>query len=190
MQAPRLPPQPQESSLIGTFWSGCAWPQENVYQAMANMSAESKQQFLPHLPRFGTLNSRMPKSSTVFISHRSADSGDAERLAADLKARGHKVWLDVWEIAVGDSITQKINDGLEGSVFLILCLSEQGVLSPWMSREWLSGLARQLNGGNVKILPLRLTGGSPPAILADIKFADAVKDYATAFGELVGAIEK
>lgn len=131
----------------------------------------------------------MPKSATVFVSHRSADSKEAERLAADLKARGHKIWLDVWEIGVGDSITQKMNEGLEGSVFLILCFSAQNVLSPWMSREWLSGLARQLNGENVKILPLRLTGGSLPAILADIKFADAVKDYATAFGELVGAIE-
>ena len=132
----------------------------------------------------------MPKNATVFISHRSADSREAERLATDLKARGYTVWLDLWEIGIGDSITQKMNEGLKGSVFLVLCLSAQDVLSPWMSREWLSGLARQLNGENVKLLPVRLTGGSPPAILADIKFADAVKDYASALAELVAVIEK
>lgn len=131
----------------------------------------------------------MPKTATVFISHRSQDSKDAERLAADLQARGHKVWLDLWEIAVGDSIVQKINEGLEGSVFLVLCFSSQDLLTPWMSREWFSALARQLNGEKVKILPVKLSGGQLPAILADFKYADAIEDYDTALRGLVSAIE-
>jgi len=51
----------------------------------------------------------MPK---VFISHSSKDKAFAEHLAADLKNAGLEVWLDKWEIEVGDSIVKKINAGL------------------------------------------------------------------------------
>lgn len=54
--------------------------------------------------------------ATVFISHRSSDSVAAERLAADIKAAGHSVWLDVWRIDVGDSIVARVQEGLEGAL--------------------------------------------------------------------------
>ena len=46
-----------------------------------------------------------------------------------------------------------------------------------MDREWMSALARQLDGANVRILPARLPGGAPPAVLADIKYADLAEDW-------------
>ncbi|HSG38606.1 MAG TPA: toll/interleukin-1 receptor domain-containing protein [Thermoanaerobaculia bacterium] len=124
----------------------------------------------------------------LFISHRGADMKEAERLAGDLRARGHLVWLDLWEIQVGDSIIGKINEGLEGAAYLILCYSDQGVLAPWMGREWMSALARQLNGRGIRLLPARLTGGRPPAILEDIRYADLVKDWDSGVAELLTAI--
>src|SRR4051812_39930426 len=108
--------------------------------------------------------------ANVFISHRSADTREAEKLAAALKLAGHTVWLDGWTIGIGDSIVGRMQEGLEGLNFLVLCYSSSGVMAPWISREWLSALARQMNGANVKILPAVLTGGGPPAILADIKY--------------------
>lgn len=125
---------------------------------------------------------------TVFISHRGEDTALAERLAVQLNQAGFEVWLDKWNISIGDSIIQKINAGLENACYLILCYSEAGVLSPWMSREWMSMLAQQLNGYGVKILPIRLSGGSPPAILADIKYADLVKDWNYGMSELLKAM--
>jgi hypothetical protein len=127
--------------------------------------------------------------ANVFISHRIGDSNEAERLANALKAAGHKVWLDRWALDVGDSIIQEINDGLEGSTYLILCYSSAGVTSPWMGSEWMSTLARQLNGANVRLLPVRLTGGDPPAILADRKYADLVKDWSNGVSQLLAAIK-
>jgi hypothetical protein len=53
----------------------------------------------------------------------------------------------------------------------------------------MSTLARQLNGHNVKILPIRLTGGQPPAILADIKYLDLMKDWNRGVSELLRAIK-
>jgi len=124
----------------------------------------------------------------VFISHRGEDAADAERLATEIQAAGHNVWLDLWTINIGDSIIQKIDGGLQGASYVVLCYSSSGSAGPWMDREWMSSLARQLQGHGVKILPVRLTGGVPPAILADIKFADLVVDWANGMGQLLGAI--
>ena len=126
--------------------------------------------------------------ATVFVSHRGADLHPAERLASDLEARGHKVWLDSWNIKVGDSIIGQIDGGLSGSAYLVLCYSDAGSTSPWMSREWMSVLARQLEGHAVQILPVRLTGGSPPSILADVKYADLVSDWAGGVDALCDAL--
>jgi hypothetical protein len=82
-----------------------------------------------------------------------------------------------------------MNEGLEGSTFLVLCYSSSGVSSPWMSREWMAALARQLNGHNVRVLPVRLTGGQPPAILDDIRYADLVGDWSQGVIDLLEAIK-
>ncbi|MDX3663077.1 toll/interleukin-1 receptor domain-containing protein [Streptomyces sp. ID05-26A] len=126
--------------------------------------------------------------AAVFISHRSADQQEADRLAAEIRGRGHDVWIDSEQIDIGDSIVEKIDDGLADSVFVVLCLSKKGVDSPWMSREWMSALARRLNGVGVTLLPVRLTGGDLPAILSDIKYADLTSDWDAGVNALCSAI--
>ncbi|MGR9108741.1 MAG: toll/interleukin-1 receptor domain-containing protein [Gammaproteobacteria bacterium] len=123
----------------------------------------------------------------IFLSHRKADSAEAERLAKELQSAGHQVWFDEWEINIGDSIVERINEGLEGTAYLVLCYSTSG-LSPWVNREWMSALSRQLDGQPVKILPVLLTGGEAPAILKDIKYADLVQDWDRGVQALLRAI--
>jgi hypothetical protein len=126
--------------------------------------------------------------STVFVSHRIADEHPAERLAEDLRSAGHDVWLDAWEIGLGDSIVGKMDEGLTGAAYVVLCYSSSGSHSPWMSREWMSALARQLDGRGVKVLPVRLSGGEPPVILADLKYADLTTNWAAGLRALLAAI--
>ncbi len=124
----------------------------------------------------------------VFISHRSSDAYLAERLAHEIRNAGHEVWLDKWKIDLGDSIVERMNEGLEGSAYVVVCYSSAGINSPWMSREWMSALARQLNGHAVKVLPVLLTGKTPPAILADLKYADLGTYWSEGIAELMRAI--
>jgi TIR domain-containing protein len=126
--------------------------------------------------------------SNIFISHRTSDDTLAEKLSIQLSSAGHHVWLDVWNTRLGDSIIERINEGLQGASYVLVCYSSSGITSPWMSREWMSALAQQLNGFGVKIIPVRLSGGSPPAILADIKYADLVKDWDNAISDILKAI--
>lgn len=126
--------------------------------------------------------------ANVFISHRGGDAPVAERLAEQIRSAGHQVWFDEWEVNIGDSIVGRMNEGLGGSAYLVLCYSSEGVMAPWIGREWMSALARQMDGHDVKILPALLTGGSPPAILADIKYADLVADWERGVKQLLRAI--
>ena len=126
--------------------------------------------------------------ANVFISHRRSDVQQAEQLANEIRDAGHQVWLDEWNISLGDSIVERMNEGLEDATYVVVCYSSSGVMSPWMSREWMSALARQLNGYGVKILPVLLTGGEPPAILADLKYADLVRDWSQGVSELLRAM--
>ncbi len=124
----------------------------------------------------------------VFISHRGGDSNLAEQLASEIRTAGHQVWLDLWEINIGDLIAERISEGLEGATFVVICYSSLG-LAPWMGIEVWSTLARQLDGDGVKVLPVRLSGGNPPALLRGIKYADLVGNWQNGIAELLRAIQ-
>lgn len=123
--------------------------------------------------------------TSILVSHRSVDTDAAERIASELQAAGHEVWLDLWELRLGDSIVGRMNAGLDVATHLVLCCSTAGVDAPWIGREWMSALARQLNGASIRVLPVLLPGSRPPAILADLKYADFGTNYDAALGELL-----
>jgi hypothetical protein len=125
----------------------------------------------------------------IMISHRTADTFMAENLAKEIEQAGHVVRLDSSELNVGDSITEWMNSAVSNVQYVVLCYSVHGVESPWIIREWASTLARQLQGKGVRILPVILTGGDAPALLADIKTADLTRDWARGIGELLRAIK-
>jgi hypothetical protein len=124
----------------------------------------------------------------VFVSHRGADGDVAERIAAEIRDVGHDVWLDRWEIDVGDSVVGEIDQGLAAADYLVLCCSARGTDTPWISREWMVTLHRQLEGKGVKLLPAILDGGALPAILDDIKPANLARDWSAGMAELLRAI--
>ncbi len=126
--------------------------------------------------------------ANVFLSHRGADSDLAKQLAEDISAQGHQVWLDIWEIGVGDQIIEKMNEGLEGATYLVVCYSSLG-MAPWMTIEWSSALAAQLNGKKIKVLPVRLSGACAPAILEGTKHADLMKDWSRGVKDLLRSIK-
>ncbi len=92
-----------------------------------------------------------------FISHASEDKDSIARpLAEGLIAAGHTVWFDEFEITVGDSLRQKIDDGLARSQFGVVILSPSFFAKhkTWTKRE-LDGLtAREDVDVKKRILPL------------------------------------
>lgn len=89
-----------------------------------------------------------------FICHASEDKHDVvDPLATELKGRGCKVWLDEWTLSIGDSLSQKIDQGLARSKYGIVVLSRSFFKKDWPKRE-LSGLVQKEIGGKKVILPV------------------------------------
>ena len=92
----------------------------------------------------------------VFISHSSKDHDFTMLLAEKMKKDFIDVWVDDWELQVGDSIVQKINEGISKSSFFIIVFSKYSIKSNWVLRELNSTLMRQLTKDDIKILPILL----------------------------------
>jgi hypothetical protein len=125
----------------------------------------------------------------VFISYRGVDEPAATRLASALRRAGHEVFYAEWELGVGDSIVGWANQRLGESRYVLLCLSSSG-LSDWVNAEWMSTFMRQLGGHGIRLLPVNLTGGEAPPLLADLKRADLVADWDRGLGQLLAALDR
>ena len=79
----------------------------------------------------------MPNESQydVFLSHSSKDKTVVRPLAERLRQDGLKVWFDEWVLKPGDSIPTKIQEGLEHSRVLVLCMSANAFGSDWSQLE-------------------------------------------------------
>lgn len=71
----------------------------------------------------------------VFLSHSSKDLAVVSAVAERLKADGLRVWLDDWELKPGDHVHAKIDEGLEQSRVLVLCMSANAFGSDWPHLE-------------------------------------------------------
>lgn len=124
----------------------------------------------------------------AFICHASEDKGAARQLALAMRRLGVDVWFDEWEIRIGESIVQKINQALGAVSHVIVLLSEASVSKPWVRKELSAALMRQLSQRSIHILPLRLDSCTIPPILADIKYADARAGMEQALTEIEQAL--
>jgi hypothetical protein len=90
----------------------------------------------------------------VFVSHASEDKAAvAEPLVRALENAGLRVWYDRIELQLGDSLRQRIDEGLAHSRFGIVVLSPAFFAKHWPQQE-LNGLAQREVGGEKVILPI------------------------------------
>lgn len=107
--------------------------------------------------------------NNVFISYNTKDKNVASEIAVFLAADNINVWFDEWKISLGDSITDEVQKALDCSHFIFL-ISKHIFSSKFQNREWQSTLARFIQKGSPKIIPVILDDSNPPALLADIKY--------------------
>ena len=115
----------------------------------------------------------------VFISHSSKDHDFIMLLVEKLRKDLIDVWIDDWELQVGDSIIQKIEEGIRKSSFLIIVFSKYSIKSNWVLRELNSTLMRQLTKSDIKILPilLEMELDDLPPLMSDIYSARFSRNF-------------
>lgn len=126
----------------------------------------------------------------IFISYSSKDKEVISSLAKRLKEFGYKVWLDVWEIGVGDSIPEKIFKGLEKSRFIAIWLTQNSIISYWVVQEMEKKYHQGVTQRVTTVLPLLGEKCDIPYLLQNLKYADFSKNYEIGFNELLNAISQ
>ena len=120
----------------------------------------------------------------VFLSHTSADKPFVEKLAGDLGRLGVEVWFDKYEIKVGESIFQRVDEGLRESEYFAIVLSPSALESEWVRSELSAAWHRKMLTGSNAILPILYQSCELPALLQPLKYADFRKDYRSGLADL------
>ena len=109
----------------------------------------------------------------VFICHSSKDKPIIDNIVKDFKRERITYWLDAEQINFGEPITEKIEDGLQKSKYIMPCLSVNLARSGWTRAEYGSILNAELSGKSERIvIPLKLDNCSEsdiPLLLRDKK---------------------
>ena len=120
----------------------------------------------------------------VFLSHTSADKPFVERLARDLTRLGIEVWYDKYEIQVGESIFQRVSEGLGESEYFAIVLSPRALKSEWVRSELSAAWCKKMLDGSNAILSILYQTCEVPALLQSIRYADFREDYRAGMADL------
>jgi hypothetical protein len=115
-------------------------------------------------------------SYDVFLSHSSKDKAVVRAIAERLKNDGLKVWFDDWSIKPGDNIPHKIEEGLEHSRVLALCMSANAFGSDWAQLESHTFRFRDPLNEERRFLPLRLDNAPIKGSLAQFSYINLLEE--------------
>jgi len=126
----------------------------------------------------------------VFLSHSAKDREFVTQLAADLVKSGLRVWLDQWNIKVGESFAKAISEAMRASRFLVIVMSPDYFLSAWTNQEWQSGLAEEVHADGVRVIPILYRDCPIPPMLRIKQYVDFRDNsqYKLALNHLVRAV--
>lgn len=96
----------------------------------------------------------MTKTFDVFLSYANIDREFVTKLAHDLTHAGLEVWLDQWSLTPGESLAQAIDDALKASKVQVIVMSPDYFNSKWTQQEWQYSLAKEVEAGDVKLVPI------------------------------------
>ncbi|MEI7732188.1 MAG: TIR domain-containing protein [Verrucomicrobiota bacterium] len=113
-----------------------------------------------------------PFQYDVFLSHSSKDKAVVRTLAERLRQDGLKVWFDEWVLKPGDPIQKMIDDGLETSRVLVLCMSANAFGSDWAQLEAGTFRFRDPLNRERRFIPLRLDDAPIKGSLGQFLYLD------------------
>jgi len=90
----------------------------------------------------------------AFLSYGWEDRELAEKIAAALQGNGIDTWWAEWCIGAGDSLRQKIDEGLGDCTHFIVLLTPTSLSKPLVNQEMDAGLVRKIRN-QCKFIPLR-----------------------------------
>ena len=135
-----------------------------------------------------TFEARSRKAPDLFLCHSSRDKDVVRELAENLSFCEIDVWLDEWEVQIGNSLYDSITQALEQSKFIGVSLGDHFNDSRYASDEMKQSLARERRSDRAIILPLVFGTSDVPAFLEDKLYLDFRTNYFHALSRLAALI--
>ena len=127
----------------------------NMQRSYEERITKLERQAMPVLRTVKQQQNELPEYD-VFISHASEDKKDfVDEFVAELRKAGVKVWYDTSQIAWGDSLRKRIDDGLTKSRFGIAILSPNYIADgKYWTKEELDGIFQMESINGKTLLPI------------------------------------
>jgi hypothetical protein len=126
----------------------------------------------------------------IFISHSSRDKAAAVSLATNLNFCALDVWLDDWELEMGQSLTDEIAKAMEHSRYIAILITENYNKTVWTKTEYKKALAREQKEGRTVMLPIIVGEAVIPDFLEDKIYVDLRTDYFAGITKIVGMVHE
>ena len=112
----------------------------------------------------------------------------AKTIADTLQANGIETWWAEWEIRAGDSLRQKIDEGLKNCTIFLVLLTPKSIKKPWVNQEMDAGLIRKIQD-HARFIAVRrdLPTDALPPLLSGM-YSPALEDVATDMRQLINDI--
>ena len=112
----------------------------------------------------------------AFLSYTHENIELAREVAKALQSNGIDTWWDHWCIKAGDSLRQKIDEGLGECTHFLVLLTPESIQKPWANQEMDAGLVRRLDS-KCRFLPIRyqLPASELPPLLSGM-YAPEITD--------------
>ena len=91
----------------------------------------------------------------VFLSWGWEDRAIAESVAQRLMSKGIDTWWSEWCINAGDSLRQKIDEGLADCTHFVVLMTPTSINKPWVKEEMDAGFTLMLSEKKVQFIGLR-----------------------------------
>jgi hypothetical protein len=155
-------------------------------EASPELLALVRQRLSPDdLQRTTFVEQRQPAGHKAFLSYGWEDRDLAKRIAESLQANGIETWWAEWEIRAGDSLRQRIDEGLRNCTDFMVLLTPTSIDKPWVNQEMDGGLVRKIES-EARFIPLRhrLAASALPPLLRGM-LSPALEEFDSDIRQLI-----
>jgi hypothetical protein len=93
---------------------------------------------------------------SCFIGYSSRDEALAQRLHADLQAKGVRCWFAPEDMKIGDEFRSRIDESIQVYDRLLLIVSESSVKSRWVQKEVETAFEKEARENRTVLFPVRI----------------------------------
>ncbi|MBN9602071.1 MAG: toll/interleukin-1 receptor domain-containing protein [Afipia felis] len=187
LEAVRLPATGEFPTVVvhGDRLDNLSFSVEGSPELLALVKQRFAAEELENMMLASTVGTSSPRA---FLSYAWEDRQLAEQLASALQANGIDTWWAGWCIGAGDSLRQKIDEGLADCTHFLVLLTPASIAKPWVNQEMDAGLIRKLNE-NTRFIAVRsgLAANALPPLLAGM-LSPSIDDFDADVRQLVNDI--